>query len=129
MEGILKRQREGLVCSLESKNDGSDDRSEGGEGGRDGSGAVEEAGSNNVGFEVFLYSSLLHVPADDLNILFGFVSDLDEVQSVVGPVAALSDGGAVEIVLRVVVVAEVVGRVDKAFHDLNKNKYKFDAIS
>ena len=68
------------------------------------------------------------MPTNDLNILFSFVSDLDKVQSVVGPVATLSNRTAIEVVLCVVVVTKIIGGVDEAFHDTNKNKYKFDAI-
>ncbi len=54
------------------------------------------------------------MPANNFEVGVGVVSDLEEVEAVVVPVVALGDIAVIEVVVHVVVVAEVVGGVDPA---------------
>ena len=114
VEGVFEGDSVVLLGALDSNNKGSDDGFVGSPGVRDKSGGVEESGPDDVGLEVLLDSSLLHVPADDFEVAVSVVSDLDHVEAVAVPVVALVDVAVVEVVVDVVVVAKVVGGVDPA---------------
>lgn len=53
------------------------------------------------------------MPTNDFDGPISFVPDLDLVQSVAGPVIALTDKSRVKIVEGIVVMAEVIGGIDK----------------
>ena len=54
------------------------------------------------------------MPPNNLDVGVGIISDLEEVKAVVVPVVALSNIAVIEVIVHVVVVTEVVGRVDPA---------------
>ena len=111
VEGVFEGNCVALLSPLNLDGEGSNNRLEGSPGVRDKSGGVEKSGSDNVGLEVLLDSALLHLPANDLNVAFSVVLDLNLMESVAVPVVTLGDETVIEIVVDVVVVAEVVGGV------------------
>jgi hypothetical protein len=54
------------------------------------------------------------VPSDNFNNIIGFISDFNLMESITIPVVALIDIAAVEIVLCVVVMTEVIGGIDES---------------
>lgn len=116
VERIFEGQCEELVGALDFEGDCSDDSFVGAPREWHTAGSVEESGSDDIGLEILLDSSFLHVPANDLNDGISVISDLNLVESVVAPVVALGDILAVEVVIGVVVVTKVVGRIHVRSH-------------
>lgn len=114
MERIFKSKGKELVSSLEFECDSSNDGSISSPAHWDASSSVEESWSNFISFEVFLKATLLHVPSDNFNNIIGFISDFNLMESITIPVVTLIDIAAVEIVLCVVVVTEVIGGIDES---------------
>ncbi len=108
MERILKGKGVGLVGALDFNGDGTDDCFVWTPWVGDQSGCVEKAGSNNVGLEILLNSAFFHGPSNNLNGGIRFVSDLDLMESVIGPVVSLLNVPRVKVVVDVIVMAEVV---------------------
>lgn len=116
MEGILKGNRVELVGALHFHSQGSDDGFVGSPRVRHQSSGVEESRSDNVGLEVFLNSSLFESPAHNLNVGVRVIDDLELMKAVAAPIVALSDRPTVKVEVSVVMIAEVIGRVDVASH-------------
>lgn len=117
MEGVFEGEGEVLVGSLEFEGDGADDGPVGAPAHGDAPGSVEKSGPDFIGLEVLLDAALLHLPADDLDNIIGFVPDLNLMETIAIPIVALVHVSTVEVVLGVVVVPEVVGRVDEVGAD------------
>lgn len=111
MEGVFKGDGEVLLSALDLDDECPNNGSEVAPGVWDGSGGVEESGSDDVGFEVLFDSAFFEFPPYDFKIGIGIISNLDLMESVVGPVVTLGDVSIVEVVMDVVVVTEVVGRI------------------
>lgn len=90
MERILESQCVELVGALDLEDNGSNDGIEFGPAHWYHSSCVEKAWPNDVFGEVFLETSLLDVPSNNLNILGGhFVSDFNNMEAIVVIVVAL----------------------------------------
>lgn len=113
MERIFKCKSKELVGPLEFEGDGANDGLVGAPAHGHASGSVEQSGAYFISFKVFFEPALLHVPADNLDDVISLIPNFDLVEPVAIPVVTLIDVPAVEVVLRVVVVPEVVGGVDK----------------
>ena len=117
MEGVFEGKSVELLGSLNLNGEGSNNRLVGSPGVGNKPGGVEKSGSDNVGLEVFLDSAFLHLPANDLNVAVSIVLDLNLMESVAVPVVTLVDETVIEVVMNIVVMSEVVGRVDpRGFH-------------
>lgn len=123
MEWVLEGKGEVVIGSLESEGDCSLDGPVGAEAVRDEPGSVEESGLDLISPEIFLNSTLLHGPANNLNNFISLVSDFNLVEAIARPVVALSHVPGVEVVLGVVVMTKIVGGIDKGSQHayLNKN--------
>lgn len=119
MEWVFKSKSKELVGAFEFKSDSSNDCSVCSPAHWDATGGVEKSWTNFSSFEIFLESSLFHVPSDDFNNVIRLVSDFDLMKTITIPVVSLSDVPAVEVVLGVVVVPKVVGRVDESASHLS----------
>lgn len=96
--------------------------------GGDKTSSVEKSWPDFTDSKIFLDSALLEVPPDNFYNLIGFVFDFDLVESIAGPVVTLGDILGVEIVLDIVLMPEIVGRIDirSGSHAyLNKNYIKY----
>lgn len=116
VEWILEGNGVELVGSLDFHGQGSNDGFVSSPRVRHQSSGVEESGSDDVGLEVFLNSSLFHGPADDFDVGVGIIDNLNLMEAVAAPVVALGDRPAVEVEVGVVMIAEVIGWVDVASH-------------
>ena len=112
VEWILEWESVSIIGSLDLNGNGTDDGLVWSPWTGNKSGGVEESWSDDVGLEVLLNSAFFHIPAYNLDGRVWFVSDLNLMESVVGPVVSLFDISGVEIVVNVVVITEVVGGVD-----------------
>eukprot|EP00178_Gracilaria_changii_P008443 TRINITY_DN2567_c0_g1_i1.p1 TRINITY_DN2567_c0_g1~~TRINITY_DN2567_c0_g1_i1.p1 ORF type:complete len:116 (-),score=11.96 TRINITY_DN2567_c0_g1_i1:2-349(-) len=115
MEGIFKSDGVALLTSFNTNNKCSDDRFVGSPSVRDESGGIEKSWSDDIGFEVFLNSSLFHVPSNDFEITVSIISDFDLMESIVVPVITLIDITIVEVIVNIVVVSEVIGWINPGF--------------
>ena len=109
MEGVFEGNGVVLLSSLDSHNEGTNNGLVGSPGVGDKPGSVEESWPDNVGLEVLLDSSFLHLPANNLNVAISIISDLKLVESVTVPVVALGNVPVVEVVVDIVVVTKVIG--------------------
>ena len=108
VEWVLEWEGVGFVGTLDLDGDGTDDGFVWAPWVGDESGGVEESGSDDVGLEIFLNSAFFHGPSNNFDGGFRFVSDLDLMESVVGPVVSLVNVPWVKVVVDVVVMTEVV---------------------
>lgn len=119
MERVLEGQSEVLISSLVPESHSSNDASISSVGIWNKSCSVEESGPNFIDSEVFFDSSFFHGPANNFNDLIRLVSDFNKVHSITVPVVALGHIGFVEVVLSVVVMSEIVCRVNESASHLD----------
>ena len=112
VERIFERQSKGLVSTLNSDGNSTNNGFVWSPGVGDKSGSVEESWSDDVGFEIFLDSALFHVPSNNFDGGIRIVSDLDLVETKVSPVVALFDVSWIEVIVGVVVFTKIVGWVN-----------------
>lgn len=128
MERIFECQSEEIISSLELEGNWTLDDVAGSIAGGDKTSSVEKSWSDFIDSKIFLDSALLEVPPDNFYNLIGFVFDFDLVESIAGPVVTLGDIPGVEIVLDIVLMPEIVGRIDirsSSHAYLNKNYIKY----
>jgi len=112
VEGIFEGQSKGLIGTLNSDGNSTNNGFVWSPWVRNKSGSVEKSRSDDVGFEIFFNSTLFHVPSNNFDWGIRFVSDLDLVETKVSPVVALFDVSWIEVVVSVVVFTKIVGWVN-----------------
>lgn len=114
MERIFESKGKELVCSFKFKCYSTNNSFISSPAAWYTTGCVEESWSNLFNFKIFLKSSLFHVPSNNFNNIIRLVSNFNLVETITIPVVTLSYISTIEIVLCVVVVAKVIGRIEKS---------------
>jgi hypothetical protein len=125
VERILEGKGEELVGSFDLEDDGTNDGIVLGPAEGDNTSSVEQSGPDDLLGEVLLKTALLHVPADDLNVLVPHaVFNLDYMQTVVVVVVTLQSIPLVVVEAHVIVPSEVVAWVDpRGSGDQHQTRY------
>ena len=79
---------------------------------RNKSSSIEESRSNDVGFKIFLYSTLFHMPSDNFDWWLGIISDLNLMKSEICPIVTLLNISWIEVIMDVMMMSEIIGWID-----------------
>ena len=112
MKRIFESDSIVLLSSLDSNCESSNDRFVISPRVRNKASSIEEAWSDNIGFEIFFNSALFEMPSNDFNVGVSIISDLEKVKPIIVPVVALSNITIIEVIVDIIVVTEVIGGVN-----------------
>jgi len=111
MEGIFESDSVVFLSSLDFNSESSNNRFVCSPRVGNKTSSVKQAWPHNIGFEVFLNSALFEMPSNDFNVGVSIISDLEKVKSIIVPVVPLGNKPIIEVIVDIVVMAEVVGGV------------------
>lgn len=80
--------------------------------------SIEQSRPNLISLEIFLNSTFLHMPSNNFNNIIRLILNLNLMKSISIPIVSLIHISAVEVVLNIVVISEIVCWVDESISHL-----------